>query len=194
MTFVGGERGNELPPADASTVCHRCVAYFRGFPELASLVMILVQNMKDARAFLALMATLLYFTALMFLALFRAPGGDDDAAIDDDTVAGFTGGAAGAADGGLASALVTTFDIAILGAFSPGAFDSSVAPILARLLFVGVMVIVTVSFLLGVIVVAPAAAEGDSMMWIYGNVTTICSMARLLRDETRRSCFLVPVR
>ena len=108
--------------------------------------------------FLVLLLTLDYFTALMFLVLLQSAEEDDD-----DTVAGFSGGTF-ASLGGFTRALASSFDMTILGArcdasrphtpltlpriragtFSPGAFDASAVPWLARLLFMVVMLLVMV--------------------------------------------------
>ena len=104
-----------------------------------------------------LLLTLDYFTALIFLVLFQ-PAEEDD----DDTAAGFSGGTF-ASLGGFTRALASSFDMTILGAchdncdsinltrsryfagtFSPGAFDASAVPWLARLLFMIVMLLVMV--------------------------------------------------
>ena len=42
------------------------------------------------------------------------------------------------------TALLTTFNIAILGTFSPGSFEQSVVPWIAQLVFASIMVGVTV--------------------------------------------------
>jgi len=121
----------------------KVVALLRGFSTFANLVMVLVQSALDMRAFAVLLLALLHFSTLIFMLLFSGARDDDESFEDDDQVAGFGGGNLRAC-GGFFKALLTTFDIAILGNVSPSSFDLSVLPWLSQLVFAGVMVAVMV--------------------------------------------------
>jgi len=137
---------------DALLVSSACAAFFllvkaislcRGFPMLANLVMVLVQNVRDMSGFAILLGLLLYFFTIMLMLLF-ADARQKANFGDDDQVVGLGGGSLHAL-GGFFTALLTTFDIAILGNFSPGSFQLSTAPWLSQLVFVvmmmGIMVV-----------------------------------------------------
>ena len=137
---------------DALLVSSACAAFFllvkaislcRGFTDLANLVMVLVQNVRDMSGFAVLLGLLLHFFTIMLMLLF-ADARDDADFGDDDQVVGLGGGSLHAL-GGFFTALLTTFDIAILGNFSPGSFQLSTAPWLSQLVFVvmmmGIMVV-----------------------------------------------------
>lgn len=153
----GGTGTGSVPLAVVTTLCLtvKLLSYLRGFSSTGWLVSVLAQNAYDVRGFVLVLFSILVGFTVAFRLLFGDIGGDCSMELDEkDDLVQYCG-----KDpyGTLSDSLLSTFELAILGAYDSAIFDKSRFSFLAVLTFVLAVTVVLVVALNALI-----AVLGDS--------------------------------